>query len=257
VKKFIALLVLLAFVSSIVGCSRNITTNDANKDSLKLQMESDKFKFYSFDKDKKCINDLSKILNENYERISNDLKVSVKEKVDVEIYPDIQGYHNAIGAPNAPNWSVGTGWGNKIRMVSPLNPGGYHTYDTLMQVVVHEFTHIAEYNINSNLGSMPIWLSEGIAAYEAKQMSDDAKAAIKESLRKDEIPNFSEMNTNNFSEIGGYTFSYTAIEYIVKNYGFDSIISLIKNPNNLEAILTMKLVEFESKWKSYLKENYM
>lgn len=251
-KKATILLISLVFILAIIGFNK-IGDND---DSFKLQMENKNFKFYSYNKDKKCLEDLSKILEENYNRISKDLNVTLKEKVIIEVYPDIKAFHDAIGSPNAPNWVVGTGWENKIKMVSPLNPGGQHTYDTLMQVVVHEFTHVAISNINSDLESIPIWLNEGIAAYEAKQMSSNSRSAIKEKLDSNDVPSLSEMNSSNFSEVGGYVFSYTAIEYIIENYGYDTIVLLIKTPADLEKILGNSMIEFENNWKRYLKENY-
>lgn len=173
-----------------------------------------------------------------------------------EIYPDIKSFHNAIEVPNVPSWVVGIGWENKIKMVSPLNPGGQHTYDSLMQVVVHEFTHIAISNINSGLESIPIWLNEGIATYEANQISNNDRSVIKEMLDNNNVPSLSEMSSESFAEVGGYLFSYTIIEYIIESYGYDTIISLIKMPEDLENILENTINEFENNWKNYLQENY-
>lgn len=251
-KKIVILLIPLVFIIAIIGFKK-ISDSD---DNFKLQLETENFKFYSTNKDKKCLDDLSKILDENYYRISKDFNVSLKEKVIIEVYPDIKAFHDAIEAPNAPNWIVGTGWENKIKMVSPLNPGGQHTYDTLMQVVVHEFTHVLISNINSDLASIPIWLNEGIAAYEANQMSSNSRSAIKEKLDSNDVPSLWELNSSNFSEVGGYVFSYTAIEYLIENYGYDTIILLIKTPNDLEEILGNSMIEFENNWRSWLKENY-
>lgn len=251
-KKVVILLISVVFILAIIGFNKSID----NDDSFKLQMENKNFEFYSYNKDKKCLADLSKILEENYNRISKELNITLKEKVIIEVYPDIKAFHDAMGSPNAPNWVVGTGWKNKIEMVSPLNPGGQHTYDTLMQVVVHEFTHVVISNINSDLESIPIWLNEGIAAYEAKQMSSNSRSAIKEKLDSNDVPSLSEMNSSNFSEVGGYVFSYTAIEYLIENYGYDTIVLLIKTPTDLEKILGNSMMEFENSWKNHLKENY-
>lgn len=255
-RKFVTLLIYLFFILTFIGCSKNISPNNDSDDNFKLQMENENFKFYSFNQDKDCLDDLAKVLKDNYSRISKDLNINLKDKIIIEIYPDINSYHNSIGSPNAPDWVVGTGWGNKIKMVSPLNPGKQHTYETLKQVVVHEFTHVAISSINSNLDSIPLWLNEGTAVYEAKQMSDNTRVAIKEKVNNNEIPSLSKMSPENFSATGGYAFSYTAIEYIVKNYGYDTLISLLKTPTNLEKIIGTNMIEFEGNWRSYLKENY-
>jgi hypothetical protein len=44
---------------------------------------------------------LARTLDQNYDRISKDLKVTLKDKVEIEIYPDIESYHNAVGLQNA------------------------------------------------------------------------------------------------------------------------------------------------------------
>lgn len=126
---------------------------------------------------------MKKSLHENYKRISNDSNISLKDKVDIEVYPDIQLYHKAIGVPMAPDWNVGTGRESKIKMVSPLNPGKYHTYDTLMMVVVHEFTHVMVSQVNSNLKDIPLWLNEGTAVFEAKQMNNNMKEGLKKKYK--------------------------------------------------------------------------
>lgn len=254
-RKFIILCISLIFIFNIIGCEASKSTNPADEDKLKLQLESQYFRFYSFNKDAKCLNDLNKSLQENYKRISNDLNVSIKDKVDIEIYPDIQSYHNAIGVPMAPAWNVGTGWKGRIKMVSPLNPGKYHTYDTLMQVVVHEFTHVMISEINSNLKNIPLWLNEGTAAFEAKQMNNNIQNTLRIKIQNNEIPSLFAMNTENLSD-GGYAFSYTAVEYVVKNYGYNALIKLIKSPSDLQKILGCSNEEFEKRWKNYLVKNY-
>lgn len=225
-----------------------------SSNNIKLQIENENFKFYSVNKDRECLDDLSNVLKENYNKISNDLNIKLDEKVVIEIYPDISSFHNAIGVSNEANWVVGIGWDNQIKMLSPLNPGEEHTYDTLVQVLVHEFTHILISKINSDLESIPIWLNEGVATYEANQMNDNGISFIKESLENNSVPSLSEMTSEGFVEVGGYIFSYTIIEYIVENYGYDAVRSLIRNPANLENILGNNISDFEDTWNDYLKE---
>lgn len=102
-------------------------------------------------------------------KITNDLKSYPKEKTEVYIYPSIENYHNEMGRPNAPQWQIGSEICNKIFIVSPKNPGNVHTYDSILQATVHEFTHAVVENIAPNIFSVPLWLNEGIAVYEADQ----------------------------------------------------------------------------------------
>lgn len=124
-----------------------------------------------------------------------------------------------------------------------------------MQVVVHEFTHVMISEINSNLKNIPLWLNEGTAAFEAKQMNNNIQNALRIKIQNNEIPSLFAMNTENLSD-GGYAFSYTAVEYVVKNYGYNALIKLIKSPSDLQKILGCSNEEFEKRWKNYLVKNY-
>lgn len=222
-------------------------------DKLQVQLENDHFLFHSCNKDKPCIADLAKRLEDNYQRITGDLKVTGMDQVDVYVYPDIKTYHAAIGMPNAPNWQVGGAMGRTIKMVSPLNPGSAHTYDSVMQVIVHEFTHIVIGTINTNVNRIPMWLNEGLATYEARQ---DNTAQLKGKLTKDTLPSLSTLDSTNFNDQGGYVCSYIAVEYFVKNKGYDGVIELIKAPDQLETILGVSEAKFEDQWKDYCIKEY-
>lgn len=46
------------------------------------------------------------------------------------------------------------------------------------------------------------------------------------------------------------------MEYIVKEYGYETIVEITKAPQNMEDILGKSLDEFEKDWVDYLKENW-
>lgn len=87
-------------------------------------------------------------------------------------------------------------------------------------------------------------------------MSSNSKSAIEGKITNNDIPLLSEMNSSNFSQVGGYQFAYTAIEYLIEEYGYDTIIFLIKAPNDFQEILGNSMKDFEEKWIIHLKENY-
>lgn len=253
-KKITILLICIIFFITIVSCGKSITYVNNKDDILKLQLENDNFIFFSFDKDKECIKELAKVLDENYNRITNNLNVQLKEKIIIEIYPDIKAFHNEIGMPDAPDWIVGIAKEKKIYMVSPFNPGDFHSYDSIMQVIVHEFTHVVTFEINSDYGKIPRWLTDGLATYEAKQIPDETY--IKEIINMNAIPSLDKLNSNEFVSVGGYALSYTIVEYLVNEYGYDTIISLIKAPRSYKSITGKSKLEFQNAWKYYLKEKY-
>lgn len=194
------------------------------------------------------------ILDENYYRITDNLDVQLTEKVIIEIYPDIGAFHIAIGVPNAPDWMVGIVKEKKIYMVSPFNPGDVHSYGSMMQVIVHEFTHVVTSEVNSDFSKIPRWLSEGLAVYEAKQVPDGSN--IKEIINMNAIPSLDKLNSNEFVSAGGYELSYTIVEYLVNEYGYETIVSFIKSPKSYKRIIGKSKLEFQNDWKDYLIEKY-
>lgn len=70
---------------------------------------------------------------------------------------------------NISDWVVGIANGRIIRMVLPINPGNSgHAYDGIVQVAVHEFTHIVSSRINTYDKFIPV-LSGRIATFESRQ----------------------------------------------------------------------------------------
>lgn len=117
-----------------------------NTSSLNMEFTSENFNLYSKKQDVKVLEDLSKVLESNYVRISKDMQTSFDSKIDVFIYPDTKAFHSAINYLDAPDWVVGAASKNELKMVSPLNPGSAHSYESLMKAIVHELAHTVVLN---------------------------------------------------------------------------------------------------------------
>lgn len=214
-------------------------------DTIKLRHESEHFKYISTKADKEILSDLEENLERNYDRIANDLNVTLDEKINVTIYPNINEFHKATGYIDAEDWLVGFARNGEIFMVSPLNPGSVHNYDSLMKVIVHEYTHILVGNINKNTD---IYLNEGIAVVEADQIDSNTKYYLKETATLNKLPKLDEMK-NNYSELEQpYLISGGFVDFIIKEHGYDKVIDVIKNPDNIEEIIL--------KWREYILRNY-
>lgn len=258
-NKFICVMLIVLLL--LTGCSpykAKVVVNSSNSTTEKstaiLQLESSHFKFYSKEQDKSCLSDLSNTLEGNYARITSDLHAALDEKVDVYIYSDLSSFHEAINQPDAPNLVVGKASSlNVIKMVNPSKADRL-TYSDFMKIIVHEFTHIVVYSINPDMGSLPMWLNEGIATFEAKQ-EDGVSQVISNAKVTNKVPALKDLEPNSydFANIGGYAFSYSLVDYIVKTYGYDKLIALIKSPTDFEKILSISKDDFQKKWIAQLK----
>jgi hypothetical protein len=230
-----------------------------NTDSLNFAKESQHFDFYSTNGDIKVLDSLAKTLENNYSRITNQLGIQINKKIKVKVFPNIQAFHAAINLPDAPDWFVGgTLNTNEIMMVSPLHPGSVHTYESLMQVIVHEFTHLAIYYARGDKGvtGLPRWLNEGYAQYEAGQVNDHIRKFVESSVIEKAPPTWTQLDTVSDMEFGnmnGYALSVTIVEFLVVTYGIDKLVLLIKEPENFEIIYGLSEYTLEKQWIQYLK----
>lgn len=231
-------------------------SNPIKNFAYKLQYSNDYFDFYSEDKDKEALNDLEKTLNKNFLELTDIMQTSFVAKIAVIIYPDIKEFHKAINIENAPDWVVGAAGKNELKMVSPLNPGNVHSYESLIKSIVHELCHSVVINMREQgQVGLPKWLDEGFAFYYAKQLTEEIKKDILSGTKQSEIPSWEFLNNVGMVKFGdnnGYVFSASIVEFLINNYGYDSIRKLILQPNDFKNIFGLPEFELEKNWRIYL-----
>ena len=223
-----------------------------------LRKETAHFSYYCRKADEKCLKDLAASLEQNYARITSDLKYEPGHRVKVYVYKDLKTFRKAIGVPFAPDWVVGAAVDNTVKMVSPINPREMHRYAHFMKTVNHEFVHALLNEITTQTGNIiPLWLHEGVAVYESKQayMLKGIRQLVKDSRipALDSITDYTsydEMDENN-----AYTFSYTLVAYIIDKYGVEALEDFIRTPD-FQKVFGIDKAEFEKSWHKFLKEHY-
>ena len=253
-KKLLSLALALALVlTSAITPAFAATTAD-----LKQQRETEHFVFYCMDQDVKALDDLAEALEGCYERTTTDLGKAPSGKVKVNIYPDIDSFHNAMGRPNDPDWSVGEAKNGALYMTSPLNPGPSHDYDGMLQIAVHEFVHI----IINLFGNVPSYLHEGVACYEAGQNDYQSLSAfITEQMDQNKVPSLSSLEKFNSSSEGMYQYGPAFVDFIARAYGFDAVVALLEGKSLATAIgkdgASMQNQSFNEYWWKFLSELYV
>lgn len=227
-------------------------------DSLKLEKESRHFAFYAEKGDIEVLDPLAITLENNYARITDRLGIQIGKKIRVKVFPDLESFHAAIQYPDAPDWVVGSCIDDELLMVSPLRPGSMHTYESVMQVIVHEFAHIAVYYARAEKGftTFPTWLNEGYAQYEAGQINDRVRKSVKTSLAGKAPPTWARLGAASMMEFGsmnGYGLSVTIVEFLVDTYGMDKLVLLIKEPEQIQSIYGLSTEALEKQWIEYIQ----
>nr|AGS52035.1 hypothetical protein [uncultured bacterium contig00008] len=225
---------------------------------VRTSTESEHFRiFYYEGEDIRTINMLLGTFEDNYERITSALQVRLSGKSDVYVYPDLKTYHNAIGRPQAPDWSVGAYQDGVIRMVSPDNPGPTSDFNAMLVNAVHEFVHLVADKINRTgtmTGNAPIYLGEGVATFLAGQ-GQYVGQNITPALLNNNFPSMAALNSLT-GDNGLYDYGYAFVQYVVSEYGYDGLINLYKNPN-IQTVFNINSNDFRENWIQYLKDYYL
>lgn len=225
----------------------------------KFKKETQHFIIYYTEFDRTCIDKVSDVLENNYNRITSNLKEQLENRLIIEIYPDLNKLHIALGFPDAPDWIRGGLGAGKIVIASPLNPPPGSKFDNVLNTAVHEFVHIIVNRINQHT---PRWLNEGIACFEAKDNNEKwIKETVKNGLTSNMLPSFKDLDTGEdfetFFNRNGYQYSYTIIESIVEQFGYEKLYKLIKLPDNFMDVFDLTESELQDKWIEYIKRNYI
>lgn len=219
--------------------------------ALQTCTETAHFVLYCIELDQVVSELIAAKLEDDFERITSHLRHQPSAKINVEIYPNLQSFHTAVNHQAGLEWFVGQAESGRIQMVTPLNPGPRHTFDTVLQTAVHEFTHLIVDEITDH--DIPAWLDEGIATYESGQRQPQFVAAqIEQNLPRIADLNFSSGTDSNTV----YAFSYTIIEFIVQEFGYNFVVVLVTNQGDFTETLNMSEAEFEQAWQTFILAEY-
>jgi hypothetical protein len=208
---------------------------------------------------------IGQLLEDHYARILRDFDLNtLPEPVLAEIYPSIEDYHFAIGKNNAPPSDAGMATGNTtFKLVSPRNPGTYHTTASLELAAIHEFAHCVHYcfvasldtDTHNNLTQQTDspWLFEALASYEAGQFYNPTRFAY---LKEGHHPTLQELND---VDANGkiYDLGFVLIEYIIKSSGKEKLLNLIRHNGNVAQTLNKTEAEFEKDFYQYIQQTYL
>jgi hypothetical protein len=205
------------------------------------------------------IAELSNALENNYERVANDLKTNPSPDIEVNIYAQRWRYIKATK-----NWG---GSGN-IEGISKLHfvEQAWGETDS-KKVAVHEFAHTVTLkllldlepqplnpkNFDRKFSTFPTSLWEAISVYEAQQFVEPKTLSY---FAKGQYPDITELN-NRLKGGKIYTCGYTIIEFILSRYGQSGLIKLIENYGDLKTTFNVTDEMFCKGWYEFIKTKYL
>ena len=205
---------------------------------------SQNFIVFYFPSDEKIVNEVLDHLEDNYQRILNNLHQKLNSRIVIKIYPNLFLYHLTSTLEINKNflskwfnlchpiWEVAnTDKKGIIHVVSPINSGknGF-TYEEILKIILHEFIHVVCFKINNNINGLNFVLSEGLAQY----MSDQRNIVIYKEFPKSisEMAQWDESLDKNYAKI--YTFGFLFVQFIIEKYGYNKFLKIYKKNYTIE-----------------------
>ncbi len=238
-KSFITLFFLFTIIFS---CSNGTDINN--------QLDENQFEFILYDGlSSSDIREISENLQDNYQRILNDLQIQDMPKVIIKIWSNYDNFLEDMENDIGIRYTGATGY---IFSMTELRI----FYNSQVAVAaVHEYAHLVSLQVNRTISNNPRWLWEAVALYETQEFTDPRTLSF---MVSGNYPSLSELNADyNNSNHNIYRVGYILVDYIVNTWGMDSVIDLIKNNGNLSITLGIDTQEFESGWYQFVEEKYL
>lgn len=225
-----------------------------------INNETEHFIFHYMEQDKEIMDKVSQRLEEVYGIITNDLKAEPISKVEVKMYPKVdifekQCVHDMYGIDFASGYVIGEDY-NIVKILSSNAPGAsIYTDEGLCELAVHEFVHTVINAINKDV---PSYVDEGIATYLFKEDFSHIKEVVSSSLKSDVFPTIAQLKqviSNDAKTNGIYEYGCAFVQYIVEEYGYDTLVEYIKTPD-IQTVFGMSEGEFEKDWIEFLQNKY-
>lgn len=203
--------------------------------------------------EKSAAEDVYNTAEQRAKQLAEKLGFSQKQDINIYVYDSQFTFqtkkYGLIGAMLGLDWYIGDNRGTNVLLTSPANPGKAHSYDDCKNAVLHEMVHAYNYVINRD---MPLWLNEGVALYLSNGNPPE------DLYNTSNVPSFEDIQTKDpikFSNMGGYDFACTYVEYLEKTYGWDKVLKHMQTLDTMQAYGTSEL-DIYNGWLKFLKENY-
>lgn len=203
-------------------------------------MENLKIEFHDFEleytnEDKEYIDNVIQTLNEKSKEIIKFFELkNLRRKVKIKFWDDVEEYRDFFNESmkkinkTIPDWEVGRAVNNMeecridILSLAEARKCRGHTNDSienLIQIIVHEFVHICNFEYNNHMPSMS-WFTEALATNLAGQNNCGKLTCTLQEIMAETPTNY-----------GNY---YLLGKYLLENYDKSQVLELAKNKDLLE-----------------------
>lgn len=208
--------------------------------------------------DSSTVKKVAQALENNYLRISKELKTVPVKPIEVYLYSNRWDYARATGHWTASGNVLGPaqlhflseGWAVKDYQKTAVHEFAHAV--TLKLLIDHLPQPVDEQKLEQKFTRLPVWLWEGVACYQAGEFEHPRA-----------MPYFSDGRTLTLKELNSrkgakiYRVGYLLIEYVLHQYGHDKLIELLINDGDLYSVLKVSEPEFERGWYVFVQDKYL
>ena len=230
-------------------------------------LESEHFDWHYYPEESEAVMDAIRMGERWYERFARTFQHDFESSKPVILYSD----HPDFQQTNTLSGFIGEGTGGvteslKNRVIMPLT-GSYWDTD---HVLGHELVHAFQYNIAQSrrggglrgLGTLPLWLVEGMAEYMSVGREDPLTAMwMRDAIRRDDLPTIRQMTRE--SRFFPYRFGQALWAYIGGTYGDDAVVQIYRRAlrvgfeNAIRGVLAMPTDTLSVRWRESVAELYL
>ena len=262
------LVVALAFLAAPPSVSAQyFGRNKVQYDAFDFRvMKTDHFDIYFYPEEATAVEDAARMSERWYERYARAFQHEFERSKPIILYAD----HPDFQQTNTLSGFVSEGTGGvteslKNRVILPLT-GSYRDND---HVIGHELVHAFQYNIAQarrggglqGLGSLPLWLIEGMAEYMSLGRDDPLTAMwIRDAIRRDDLPTIRQMTTE--TRYFPYRFGQALWAYIGGTFGDDAVVQIYRRAlrvgfeQAIRQVLGMPTDTLSIEWKQEAEKEY-
>ena len=240
---------------------RILEENEENR--IKLNEETDHFKFYYRDAEEFWANYFSPVLEEAIIEYQKLYDFKVYEKFSYITMPECD--FSAIGDRECINrYTGGTAWSSGLSSTSPIDENDFERFKRLIR---HELGHLAQSHLPA--GDMTAWINEGSAQFishgplseeEIDQMQVQTDGVLNNAINYyGHLPTWEETkNYTSQSEVDHYLFGEIMLNFIYDIKGYSGVKDVIIDPESGIINLGFSSVEvFMTAYYSYLNKKFL
>ena len=160
------------------------------------------------------------------------LGVAETEPIDFFVYADKNAFYDALGPGTREN--VGGQANADIRTLFALITPGEIDAAWVGIVIPHELTHLV-FNtaVDNPYHFPPRWLNEGLAVYLSEGYGSSDRSAVEDAARQGTLIPLGGLTGQFPTTVDRFSLAYSesvsAVDYLIRQYGKDALVSLIKS----------------------------